>query len=102
MRSLHSLRVRDAPATGPLHLLRRNENALTFALGHALQQVPVLLTAFFERFALPPRNLRTTLHIVLQERVDLGITDIEILNPNGTLHVVIEAKLGGWPELPGP
>lgn len=96
---MHRLYVRRAPVTGPLHLLRRNENGLTFALGYALQMVPHLVTLLLERLHLPFRKRGTPLDIVLQERDELGITDVEIRSPNNRLMIVLEAKIGGWPGL---
>ena len=99
MTSQHRVLLRDAPVTGPLHLLRRNENGLTFALGYALSRSPRLLALLLRRLDLPWRASSDTLDIRLQEQVDLGITDIELRGTSGELAVVIEAKVNGWPGL---
>jgi hypothetical protein len=81
---------------GPLRLLSRGENGLTFALGYTLQRSPKLLGLFCEKVRLPRLAGRRDLTIAMQEYHDQGITDIE-LRAGDKLLAVIEAKIGGWP-----
>ncbi len=97
MRS-HDLRLllHGRPVEGPLSLLSRRENGLTFALGYVLQRSPKLLSLFCDKVGLPRLAGRHDLTIALQERHDEGITDIE-LRIDDRLLAVVEAKIGGWP-----
>lgn len=84
------------PVLGPLHLLSRSENGLTFAMGYALALVPRFLEAFLEDLRLP-RSAASQLRITLQEPNEDGITDIELWLPGRRLLAIVEAKKGGWP-----
>ena len=86
------------PVPGPLHLLSRSENGLTFALGYALARVPKLLELFLTNLALPNSG-GGQLSISLQESDKEGITDIELWLPKGGLLAIVEAKKDGWPQL---
>lgn len=90
------LLLHGRPVDGPLRLLSRSENGLTFALGYTLQRSPGLLALLCEKVTLPRAAARRDLTIALQERHDEGITDIELRGQTGIL-AVIEAKVGGWP-----
>lgn len=83
------------PVRGPLHLLSRSENGLTFALGYALASVPALLKAFVHQFV--RKRSEHPISISLQEPSDDGITDVELSIPGRGLLAIIEAKKGGWP-----
>jgi len=84
------------PVDGPLHLLSRSENGLTFALGYALARVPRLLESFLADVGLPVSAARSV-SISLQEPDKDGITDIELWLPRGRLLAIVEAKKDGWP-----
>jgi hypothetical protein len=86
------------PVEGPLDLLSRRENGLTFALGYMLQRSPRLLSLFCDKLGLPRLAGHHDLTIALQERHDQGITDIE-LRVDDRLLAVVEAKIGGWAGL---
>jgi hypothetical protein len=58
----------NRPIIGPLHLLRRNENGLTFALGYAFSEIPRLLEEFHKFSQVPKRSLGSKITITLQER----------------------------------
>lgn len=70
-----SLHGRAAP--GPLHLLPRHENGLTFALGHALDASPRLLTAFWSELGLPGRPPKNGIRVALQEPAEECLTDCQ-------------------------
>lgn len=91
------LLLHGQPINGPLHMLSRSENGLTFALGYTLQRSPRLLAAFCDRVTLTNTAHRRDLRIALQEHHAQGITDIELHAANRLLAVV-EAKVGGWPR----
>ena len=80
---------------GPLHLLDRNENGLTFALGYALASSRRLLRNLLDLVGAGRVRLNETPHLLLQERSSEGITDLEIRTKR--LHIVLEAKKHGWP-----
>jgi hypothetical protein len=92
--NLAHLYCRKRRVVGPLHLLSRSENGLTYALGFALAQVPKLFEAFLGFCGLRGRHAGSVIN--LQERNADGITDIEIITPH--FQVTIEAKIGGWPR----
>jgi len=81
---------------GPLHLLSRSENGLTFALGYALARVPRLLDLFLADLGLN-RSAAGRLSISLQEPDKDGITDIELWLRKRRLLAIVEAKKDGWP-----
>lgn len=95
MQSALPLACYRRPVIGPLHLLSRSENGLTFAFGYALACVPRLLALFVAEFGQrhPARDLR----ISLQEPDKDGITDIELWIHGRRLLAIVEAKKGGWP-----
>lgn len=87
------------PVVGPLHLLSRSENGLTFALGYSLARVPRLLELFLADLGLR-HSARDQLSISLQEPDKDGITDIELWLPKGRVLAIVEAKKDGWPGRP--
>lgn len=95
MRQALPLACYRRPVIGPLHLLSRSENGLTFALGYALACVPRLLQLFTASFG--QSNSARHLSISLQEPGKDGITDIELWIPSRGLVAIVEAKKGGWP-----
>ena len=83
------------PVRSVLHLLDRNENGLTYALGYAIQQ-SVPLSREFLRLLGCHHTRPSHLQLSLQERSEEGITDLEL--HGGHVHVVVEAKKCGWPQ----
>jgi hypothetical protein len=84
------------PVRGPLHLLSRSENGLTFAFGYALARVPKLIDLFLADLGIR-RSPGCQLSITLQEPDEDGITDIELWLPQSRLLAIVEAKKNGWP-----
>lgn len=99
MRSSPTLSAYRRPVDGPLHLLSRSENGLTFAFGYALARAPRLLDLFLADLGLQGSAARH-LSISLQEPDKDGITDIELWLPKRRLLAIIEAKKDGWPGRP--
>jgi len=83
------------PVRSPLHLLNRNENGLTYALGYALQQSRAFAHEFLRLLGCDHAPL-DHLQLSLQERSEEGITDLEL--HAGPVHIVVEAKKYGWPQ----
>src|SRR5674476_981312 len=78
----------------PVHtvfsLLGRKENDLTYSLGWALANVPVLLDSVMrDVFETDPRDGE---EIILQKVDSGGITDVEVISTRA--HLIIEAKRG--------
>jgi hypothetical protein len=95
MRTHCTLSCFRRPVTGPLHLLDRNENGLTFALGYALRQSYGLRRKLLEAIGISRKAISDRWSLSLQARSEEGITDLELHAPQ--VHVVIEAKKAGWP-----
>ena len=93
--------LRGRVVEGPLHLLPRHDNGLTFAFGFALSTVPRLVDHLLARVGIRTRSSPNALRIVLQDRSERdGITDVEIQAANGSVLALLEAKASGWPGLP--
>src|SRR5262245_5764473 len=93
--------LRGRAVEGPLHLLPRHENGLTFAFGFALSTVPRLVDQLLAQVGIRTSSSSDTLRIVLQDRSERdGITDVEIQEANGSVLALLEAKASGWPGLP--
>lgn len=97
MPSSPRLSAYQRPVDGPLHLLSRSENGLTFALGYVLTRVPRLLDVFLDDLGFL-RSSATSVTISMQERASVGITDLELWLPGRGLLAIVEAKKSGWPE----
>ena len=92
----HRLSCFGRPVHGPLHLLNRNENGLTYALGYVLSQSQSLMRELLRSLEVR-QNLNTqNCELSLQSRSEEGITDLEL--HFSQVHVVFEAKKGGWPH----
>lgn len=92
--------LRGRAVKGPLHLLPRHENGLTFAFGFALSTVPRLAEHLLARVGIRTRSNPNALRIVLQDRSERdGITDVELQEANGSVLALLEAKASGWPGL---
>jgi len=102
MREMPLLLCYNRTVGGPLGLLSRNENGLTFALGFILTESPVFLRHFLELLGITRINGRggvSVKQVKLQRhcRVDdaRGITDLEVEGVD--FYLIIEAKKRGWP-----
>src|SRR5580692_8787506 len=85
------------PINSVFELLGTRENDVTYSLGWALAQSPLLRTALLAYVFGGQKLDAVSVH--LQERAaGGGITDIELLGPQS--QIIIEAKRG-W-EVPGP
>lgn len=88
------LLLRNQPVPSVFSLLGQKENDITFSMGWALSQSPMLLRRFLQPMLRAGQQLALTDPVVaLQEfQKDSGITDLEIRD--GKLHIIIEAKRG--------
>ena len=84
------------PVHGPLHLLTRNENGLTYALGYVLSQSQSLMKELLRLLGVQPALNTENCELLLQSQSAEGITDLEL--HFGQVHMVLEAKKGGWPH----
>src|SRR5690606_10348755 len=75
-------------------LLGADENAMTTALGYALDQAPNFRSAFISSCGGPPTDGAASIRLQTG-RIDHGITDIEI-GVGTEFFGVIEAKQGAW------
>ena len=94
--SLCTLSCFRRPVDGPLHLLDRNENGLTFALGYALYRCSGLRRRLLGAIGISTKAVTDRWSLSLQERSEEGLTDLEL--HTRLVHVVIEAKRTSWPE----
>jgi hypothetical protein len=97
-----TLRLHNQHVSSPYQLIGRDENALTFALGHCLSQSQPLLKDILRRAGVHHLGKRAlnAVQIELQchEPENGGFTDIELYLP-GRFKVIFEAKIGGgWPH----
>lgn len=91
-----ALFVSGRPATTAFDLLGQDENAMTAALGLALERSSELRSLVLRELGCPEQASRGEAIIKLQSwRLDQGITDIEIIVEAAFL-VIIEAKQGAW------
>ena len=93
--SQRSLCCFGRPIHGPLHLLHRDENGLTYAFGYTLHKSPALARRFFNLLGCRRPSV-DHLTIRLQEDSDEGITDLEL--DAGDVHIIVEAKKSDWPR----
>lgn len=77
-----------SPVDSVFHLLGRDENDLTAALGFTLARSPTFMSAFLRH--LLPDTSGTTAALGLEVRGQIGRTDLEISSPDAML--AIEAK----------
>lgn len=97
-----TLKLHNQRVSSPYQLIGRDENALTFALGHCLSQSQPLLRDILRRAGVHHLGKRSlnAVEIELQrhETEDGGFTDIELHLP-GRFKLIFEAKIGGgWPS----